>query len=130
MNITVFRDVKTPDMTLGKLTCGNLILWTVEDAIREVKVPGLTAIPAGRYKVIISFSHRFQKPLPLLLDVPNFKGVRIHSGNTPADTEGCILVGTARAKNGVTNSRYAMSLLMDNMLTAFKEGKNVWLEIS
>lgn len=130
MNITLFRDVKTPTMTLGKLTAGNLVLFTVEDAIREVKIPGLTCIPGRRYKVIVSFSNRFQKPLPLLLDVPGFSGVRIHSGNIAADTEGCILVGTARTKTGASNSRYAMSLLMDNMETARKAGKDIWLDIT
>lgn len=130
MNIIVTRDVKTPTMTLGKLVAGNLVLFTVEDAIREVKIPGVTAIPAGKYKVIISFSQRFQKFLPLLLDVPGFQGIRIHAGNVPEDSSGCILVGTARTKEGVSNSRYAMSLLMDNIKTAMKAGKNVWIEIS
>lgn len=124
------RDIKTPTMTLGKLTAGNLILMTCEDAIREIKIPGITCIPAGRYKVIISFSQRFQKPLPLLLDVPNFSGVRIHSGNTPLDTEGCILVGTARTKEGVSNSRLALGLLMDYMEAEMQGGKDVWIEIT
>ena len=129
MKMTLTRDVITPTFTLGKLQCGKYEFFTCEDAVREVKIPAITAIPAGKYKVIISFSNRFKKPLPLLLDVPNFKGVRIHSGNTAADSEGCILVGTVRAKDRVINSRYAMSILQPLIEEDMRMGNDVWLEI-
>jgi len=123
------RDVFSPEFTLGKLVINSLMLYSVEDCVRDgPKIPSATAIPAGKYKVVITFSNRFQKHLPLLLDVPGFSGIRIHSGNTSEDTEGCILVGTGRTKGGVSNSRYAMSLLMDE-LEAMR-GKDVWLEIT
>jgi len=101
---------------------------TCEDAVRPVKVPGITAIPTGRYKLIVNFSQRFQKFLPLLLDVPNYSGVRIHSGNTAADTEGCVLLGTSRTKGGVTNSRYAMSLFMDKLEK--DRGREIYIEVA
>lgn len=129
MKLVLRRDVRTPSFTLGKLQCGKYELFTCEDAIREVKIPSITAIPFGIYKVIVSFSQRFQKHLPLLLDVPNFSGVRIHSGNTDKDTEGCILVGTTRGKGGVGNSRYAMSLVMDEFEKARIANDNVFIEI-
>ncbi len=129
MKMILTRDIKAPSFTLGKLQCGKMELFSVEDAVREVKIPAVTAIPAGTYKVIINFSNRFKKPLPLLLDVPNFKGVRIHSGNTAADSEGCILVGTMRTKEGVANSRLAMGMVMDAMENAMQLGNEVWLEI-
>jgi len=130
VKMKLMRDIKAPAFTLGRLEAGKLLFFTCEDAIRKEKIPGITAIPAGTYKVIINFSQRFQKPLPLLLDVPNFKGVRIHSGNTPADTEGCILVGISRTNGGVANSRYAMSLLMDELESQFSLGKDVYIEIA
>jgi len=129
MKMILTREIKAPTFTLGKLQVGKLELNTCEDAIRDHKIAGITAIPEGTYKIIVNFSQRFQKHLPLLLDVPNFSGVRIHSGNTAVDTEGCILVGTTRTKGGVANSRYAMGLLMEEMQKAIDLGDNVWIEI-
>lgn len=129
MKMVLTREVKAPTLTLGKLEVGKLSLMTCEDAVRDHKIPGITAIPEGIYKVIVNFSQRFQKFLPLLLDVPNFSGIRIHSGNTTEDTEGCVLVGTTRTKGGVANSRYAMSLLMEELQKAIDLGDNVFIEI-
>jgi hypothetical protein len=100
-------------VTLGDMDCHEC--WTLEDRVRPdgEKVQGETAIPAGRYEVIINYSARFKRPMPLLLDVPDFTGIRIHSGNTDADTEGCILVGTEYNENVITNSRIAFAQLMD-----------------
>jgi Family of unknown function (DUF5675) len=131
MKIILERDIKTPYFTLGKMYIdGQLAAYTCEDAVREKpglpvehwKRPGESAIPRGTYRVIITFSSRFQKHLPLLLDVPGFSGIRIHAGNTEKDTEGCILVGTGRAKESVTNSRLAMSLLMPRIEEGLKNG--------
>lgn len=106
-----------PEYTIGKLYVdGKYECFTLEDAIRETKIFGKTAIPYGTYNVIINQSARFKKELPLLLKVKNFEGVRIHPGNTIEDTEGCILVGTMRTKDGkVLNSRIAFDTLFKKM---------------
>ena len=117
MELTLNRDILNKDFTLGELLIdGQHFCYTVEDVVRNgEKVHGKTAIPYGRYKVILNMSNRFQKIMPLLLDVPQFEGVRIHSGNTALDTEGCLIVGMVRTENGVGMSRVAFQKLMDKL---------------
>ena len=112
MDLKVLRKELTPRSTIGELHVdGQFECFTLEDAVRPVKIKGVTAIPAGIYEVVINFSQRFQRPLPLLLNVPNFDGVRIHAGNTDADTEGCLLVGKSKSADFIGNSRAAFGVL-------------------
>jgi hypothetical protein len=89
--------------------------FVLEDTVRDpgVKIPEETAIPAGRYRVIVDWSNRFRKYSFHILDVPNFSGIRIHSGNTAEDTEGCLLVGQERALNAVFGSHKAFVALWE-----------------
>ena len=117
MELTLNRDVLNSEFTLGELLIDGVhFCYTVEDVVRiGEKVHGKTAIPYGRYKVILNMSNRFKKIMPLLIDVPQFEGVRIHSGNTALDTEGCLIVGMVRTDNGVGMSRVAFQKLMDKL---------------
>ena len=87
--------VRYPNMggTPGDLLIGRKVFCrTLEDVVRTgEKIPGETAIPAGKYPIVLSFSNRFQKVLPEVQNVPDFTGIRMHGGNTTADTAGCIL---------------------------------------
>jgi len=97
MDLRVNRFKGTEKSTLGRFFVNDAIeCFSLEDVRRPdgVKVDGQTAIPAGTYNVIIDASTRFKRDMPHVLDVPGFTGIRIHSGNTDADTEGCILLGT------------------------------------
>lgn len=99
MELNLIRTHKIDHATTGILNiAGNFQCFICEDQVRApgVKVTGKTAIPAGRYEVTITFSQRFQRRLPLLMNVPMFEGIRIHPGNTELDTEGCLLPGRTR----------------------------------
>lgn len=127
MKIQIKRLHKTENSTIGELTIdGKFECYTLEDKEREVKIKCETAIPKGTYNVIINQSNRFKKLLPLLLNVPNFEGVRIHPGNTNHDTEGCILVGRTMSKDFIGQSRKAFESLFKKM----KEAKEITLIIS
>jgi hypothetical protein len=100
MEIKVVRSVLNPTVTLGKMFIDDVFFaYTLEDTVRNLngdcskKIPQQTAIDCGRYELILNYSNRFGKYLPLLLNVPCFDAIRIHGGNTEKDTEGCILVG-------------------------------------
>ena len=114
MKLEVKRHYKGPQYTIGRMYADGVYLCdTLEDTVRPdgKKIAGQTAIPAGTYPVRITYSPRFKKMLPMLDNVPNFTGVRIHTGNTSEDTEGCILVGYNRVKGRVCDSRAAFRRL-------------------
>ena len=76
-----------------------------ESEILEKKVKGQTAIPTGHYVINITYSPKYKRMMPLLLDVKGFSGIRIHSGNTAKDTEGCLIVGKNKKVGMVLESR-------------------------
>jgi hypothetical protein len=79
MHITVQREALKDDRTLGELLIdGQHFCWTLEDAVRDRKIQNETAIPAGVYEAVVTWSNRFGKPLPMLLNVPNFTAIRFH----------------------------------------------------
>lgn len=133
MKLTLYRQLATPDYTLGRLFVDELYeCWTLEDTVRPAgeKVKGATAIPAGTYKVVIDMSARFGRLMMHVLDVPNFQGIRIHSGNTTRDTEGCILVGYDRFGDGtIGRSRDALAALQPKVATALHRGEVVTIQI-
>jgi len=118
---------------------------TLEDVVRAgPKLVHETAIPAGRYPVVIAWSARFGQLVPHVLDVPGFTAIEIHRGNTIADTSGCILVGHT-AKHGpedhlvdgqwpggdgrLFNSAIALDALQHQIAIAQAHGASVALTI-
>lgn len=137
MKISLERLQIDPDVTIGALSIdGDFECWVLEDPVREIvgqpvanwKVKGKTAIPYGTYAVQITQSQRFGRLLPLLIAVPGFVGIRIHAGNTVADTEGCLLVGVDRLPRMLGRSRVALDALIPKIDRALKIG-GVTLEI-
>ena len=99
------------------------------DEIKNKKVYGQTAIPIGSYECVYTYSNRFKKMLPLLLNVKGFEGIRIHSGNSSKDTEGCILVGLNLKKGMVLNSREWTNKLVSKMKEAWNRKERVIIVI-
>ncbi len=132
MKLRLIRKELRPESTIGDLFIDDTFeCFTLEDTVRAVKIPGKTAITAGTYELAVNFSNRFQKFLPLLLNVPNFEGVRIHPGNRPQDTEGCILVGQTKdpASDFIGQSQLAFAALFPKIKAAVEREK-VFIEIT
>lgn len=121
--------------TLGEIYLdGVRIGYTLEDEDRHLeldgkKVYGKTCIPRGNYRVVVDFSYRFQKPLPHILDVPQFTGIRIHGGNTAEDVLGCIAVGQIRTANGVAKCAPVVQRIIDLIQQAEDKGDSCFIEI-
>lgn len=131
MEIKIRRLYFTDQSTIGDMSLDGVYeCHTLEDRWRlGSKVKGSTCIPCGRYKVVIDMSQRFGRLMPHLLDVPSFDGIRIHSGNDAADTEGCILVGQSRALDWVGESRLAFDAFFPKLQQALAAG-DVWCSIT
>ena len=125
MLLTLERTMRGDRYTMGTLAInGEPFCDTLEPTDRhleaatmrpEQKVFGQTAIPTGTYPVVLTYSPRFKCTLPLIQDVPHFEGIRIHPGNTSADTAGCILVGRQATPGRLTDSRQTMRQLMKTL---------------
>ena len=132
MNIVLTRRPSADGWTQGQLSCDGVhSCYTCEDVIRPggEKVLGQTAIPAGKYQVIITDSPRFARRLPILLAVPDFSGIRIHPGNSARDTKGCILPGRGITPAGVTHSVLAFDVLFARIDSALIVGEEVWIDV-
>lgn len=118
MELKLIRETFTDKSTIGSLFVNGIFFcYTLEDKDRKLESGGVkeyakTAIPRGKYKVINSFSNRFKKYLPELVNVPQFAGIRIHAGNTAEHSEGCILVGSTKAVDFIGNSKVTFAKLM------------------
>lgn len=135
MILNLVRDTFTDKTTIGKLYIdGVYYCETLEDTVRAngEKIYGETAIPRGEYEVVINFSNKYKRPMIQIMDVPMFEGIRIHSGNKAEDTEGCLLVGTARGKEGdwISGSVKAYKPLFEKIDKAFEAGEQINIKIT
>lgn len=142
LNLRVDRQWKKKNYTIGNLYIDGVFFSNVlEDTVRglrqdmtpeeiqKIKVYGETAIPSGKYEVCITPSARFRCPLPLLINVPGYEGVRIHAGNTARDTHGCLLPGKNDRVGQVSNSRATMAALLKQIEEAIYQNSKVYIEI-
>ena len=147
MELVLKRIAKKRDYTIGQLfvkedvideySTGEKMTYvcdTLEPTWRDYahgghKIKGKSAIPEGRYPIVITFSPTFKMWLPLLVNVPMFSGIRIHAGNTVNDTQGCILVGLNLKKGMVLNSRKYVNIVKEKIVEAKNKGESVFVEI-
>lgn len=137
MELKVKRVALKSDYTIGRLYVnGEYVCDTLEDAVRNTKIYGKTAIPCGTYKITMdvvspkfkdrSWAKPYDGKLPRLIDVPNYEGVLIHVGNTAEDTSGCLLVGQNRAVGKLVNSTQTfMSLMEKHLIPAKNRGEEI-----
>lgn len=136
MHLHVIRTTFTDQSSVGELHInGKFYCFTLEDVdrglraempltdIRAHKLFAQTAIPTGSYEVVLNWSNRFQKQMPLLLRVPGWEGVRIHSGNYAHQTEGCILLGKTKLDNMVGVSNVTFAAFLGELKKAAKQEK-------
>lgn len=128
MRLTLMRIANRDTYCIGKLYIdGEYLCDVLEDTDRglddsmsekdilKLKVKGETAIPTGIYHVTITYSPKYKKQMPLINNVKGYSGIRIHSGNTAKDTEGCILVGQNKEVGKVLNSRKMYNILFKQL---------------
>lgn len=140
MKLTLKRIALRPTYTIGKLYVDDEYFCdTLEDTVRdtnksgkfdngEQKIKGKTAIPYGTYEIKWTYSPRFKKYTPQLMNVPSFEGIRVHAGNTSADTEGCLILGENKQVGKVLNSRATINKFYPIIKEACSNGK-VTIEI-
>mgnify|MGYP004531332531 FL=1 len=140
MKLTLKRIALRPTYTIGKLYIDDAYFCdTLEDTVRdtnksgkfdngEKKIKGKTAIPYGTYEIKWTYSPRFKKYTPQLMNVPSFEGIRIHSGNSSDHTEGCLLLGENKKVGMVLNSKATIAKFCPIIKDACAKGK-VTIEI-
>lgn len=137
MELTLKRILLEKTYTMGRLYVnGEPLCDTLEPVRRDIgpggterKVEGRTAIPEGRYPVVITYSDSLYGWYPLLLHVPRFTGIRIHAGNTVEHTRGCILVGYSPKPGTLIDSRLWLHRLKKRITEAKEHGEGVWITV-
>jgi hypothetical protein len=138
MTIKLIRTNLTERFTDGELYIdGKFFCYTVEDKVRAkrgmwsklLKVYAQTAIPYGRYPVLVTWSNRFKRPLTGIFNVPDFEGIRMHNGSTERSSAGCVIVSYKRLNSGMLlNEVKAMNDLCD-IVAAKQKTEKIWIEI-
>lgn len=142
MELTVYREIPTDKSTEGELQInGNFECFTLEpvdrglqqsmslEDIAKIKIQNQTAIPYGRYRILMQWSNHFQKMMPHLQSVPGYEYVMLHPLNFPAQTEGCIGVGEHRLVDQITESGNAFIGMMTKLGPALANNEDCFITI-
>jgi hypothetical protein len=153
MEILVYRKWKREDYTVGRMSIdGEIICNTMEDTdrglddgmqdwqIRNKKIPNVTAIPTGRYKIDMdTVSSKFSKypfymevcqgKLPRIKNVKGFEGILLHCGVDHSNSSGCILLGLNKQKGKLTDSKETFKKVYALMKEAHARGETIYITI-
>ena len=143
MELKLIRKYRKTDYTIGILYINNEYFCEIlEDTdrglkdsmsleeIKKLKIKDQTCIPYGKYQILMTYSPKYKKIMPLINNVKGFEGIRIHSGNTNKDTSGCLLPGFNKIKGQVINSRETFNKLYSLIQTAINNKEKVTIEIT
>lgn len=138
MEISVKRIIFNDDATIGKISMPDFSCYSLEPTMREEKgvpveqwkVADKTAIPVGRYRLTYTWSPHFNRPMPLVNDVPGFSAVRVHWGNSARDTDACTLTGVTHGDDDVEQSRAAFERFDAIVKPAVDSGEEVYITYS
>tara|TARA_R100000654_G_scaffold74500_1_gene109029 strand:- start:4794 stop:5267 length:474 start_codon:yes stop_codon:yes gene_type:complete len=150
MKLKVVRFSSQEDSTSGLLFLEkenklDFLCYTLEDEYREDKVMGETRVPSGVYEIKLrtegGFHERYKKKYGSMhkgmlhvTDVPNFKWILIHTGNTDEHTAGCLLVGDTQENNKMVSNGFigksvnAYKRIYPDISEAIQAGEKVTIE--
>jgi hypothetical protein len=135
LQFTLDRYEFTDEYTIGKLYAnGIFVCHTLECCDRYLEDGGMkiqnnTAIPRGLYSMTVNFSELFQKKMPLIMNVPGFIGIRLHSDNSVANTDGSVLIGMSKTMNKVLGSIEAVAIVIELIDKAIIDGQSITIEV-
>lgn len=141
MELLLERKYLKEKYTIGDLSIDGVFFSNVlEDTVRDInkngtfdcgefKIKNETAIPYGEYEIKVTYSPKFKRELPILLNVPAFEGIRIHRGNDRNHTSGCLLVGENKKKGMVINSTKYEIELTKLLKAEQNKGKKITIKI-
>lgn len=143
MKFNLIRKYFTEYSTIGELFHdGKFICFILEDKdrmldsfwdierIKKEKIYGRTAIPTGEYVIEWTYSNKYQKAMPQVMNVKGYEGIRIHSGNTSEHTMGCLLPGTTMTTDNVQRSKEATMKLYNIIKLAIDNRETVTIKIT
>lgn len=117
VTIRLVRKWQTNNSTVGEFTIDNTTIkgYMLEEKGESTAISGLDRrIPVGTYNLVWHSGEKFKNVLKLYNNVvPASRAILIHAGNSSADTEGCLLPGTSRAKNWVSGSKAKLKEITD-----------------
>lgn len=129
--IIVERFIHSSICTISRISFDAMTFYGLE--------PSNFIVPEGEYLLTLTNSPRFSSKypynklfdskVPLVNGVINHSGVRIHVGNYPSDTDGCLLIGLRHNGSSVLDSVKAYKQMLSRMTYLYNINSSVFYVI-